>query len=86
MMHYQYKLSYHCGIAAHLEDVVVDPEYRKRGIGEELVVLAMHTAMDKGCYKLMLTCYEKTIPYYEKLGFARHDFGMRMSLKDEYPS
>lgn len=86
MLHYQYKLSYHCGIAAHLEDVVVDPEYRKNKIGEALVNIAVDAAKQLGCYKIMLTCYEKTIPYYERLGFKKHDFGMRLSLKEEYPA
>lgn len=84
MMHFQYKLSYNCGIAAHLEDVVVQQYIRQCGIGKALVNRAIEDAKKRGCYKIMLTCYEKTIPYYEKLGFSKHDFGMRMSLKKEF--
>jgi GNAT superfamily N-acetyltransferase len=86
MMHLQHKLSYHCGTAAHLEDVVVDRDFRGQGIGELLVQTAIDKAREKSCYKIILGCYEKTAPYYEKFGFERHDIGMRMNLvKEIYP-
>ena len=84
MMHLQHKLSYRCGTAAHLEDVVVDAAARGRGVGETLVETAIAAAREHGCYKIMLTCYEKTVPYYERFGFIQHDIGMRMTLKEEY--
>ena len=85
MMHLQHKLSYHCGTAAHLEDVVVDREARGQGIGELLVNSAIEAARAKGCYKIMLTCFEKTAVYYERFGFEKHDIGMRLNLKELYP-
>lgn len=84
MLHLQHKLSYRCGTAAHLEDVVIDPAYRGTGIGAMIVKTAIATAKNHDCYKLMLTCYDKTASYYEKFGFQRHDIGMRLSLKDEF--
>ncbi len=84
MMHLQHKLSYRCGTAAHVEDVVVDAKARGRGVGEKLIAAAIAAAREHGCYKIMLTCYDKTAAYYERLGFSRHDIGMRMSLKEEY--
>lgn len=86
MMHLQHKLSYNCGTAAHLEDVVVDQKYRGQGIGELLVKTAIKTAKAFDCYKLMLTCFEKTVPYYRQFGFNRHDVGMKLVLKEEYPN
>lgn len=85
MMHLQHKLSYNCGTAAHLEDVVVDKEHRGLGIGEALIQNAIQTAKKHNCYKLMLTCWEKTVKYYEKLGFQKHDIGMKLNLKEIYP-
>lgn len=86
MMHLQHKLSYHCGTAAHLEDVVIDKDYRGNGAGKALVQAAIKAAKDKDAYKVMLTCYEKTSHYYEKFGFKKHDIGMRLNLKEElYP-
>lgn len=85
MMHLQHKLSYHCGTAAHLEDVVVDKDHRGQGIGERLVETCIAVAKEHDCYKIMLTCFEKTVPYYEKFGFENHDIGMRLELKELYP-
>ena len=85
MMHLQHKLSYNCGTAAHLEDVVVDKDWRGKGIGELLTNNAIEPAKQHGVYKVMLTCFEKTVPYYLRFGFERHDIGMRLSLKEEYP-
>jgi N-acetylglutamate synthase-like GNAT family acetyltransferase len=83
MMHLQHKLSYHCGTAAHLEDVVVDHACRRRGIGEGLVREAIATARQQRCYKIMLTCYPKTAAYYERFGFRQHDIGMRLDVKEQ---
>ena len=86
MMHFQHKLSYNCGTAAHLEDVVVDQRFRGCGIGELLVEKAIETAKAFECYKIMLTCFAKTVPYYLKFGFKQHDIGMKLVLKEEYPN
>lgn len=83
LMHLQHKLSYRCGTAAHLEDVVVDRECRGHGVGAQLVRHAIEIAKAHDCYKLMLTCYPKTAPYYERFGFHAHDVGMRLALKQE---
>jgi len=80
MMHLQHKLSYSCGTAGHLEDVVVDTNYRKIGVGTLIVETAEAVAREHNCYKLFLTCRPKTIPFYENLGFENHDIGMRKSL------
>lgn len=84
MMHFQHKLSYRCGLAAHLEDVIVHPDYRGKGIGEQLIQNAIKEAEKWGCYKIMATVWTKSIPYFEKLGFDAHDTGMRMSLISEF--
>jgi len=86
MMHLQHKLSYNCGTACHLEDVVVEYTWRGRGIGEALVEKAIQTAKLHNAYKLMLTCFPKTTVYYEKFGFKQHDIGMKLVLKEEYPN
>ena len=83
MMHLQHKLSYCCGTAAHLEDVIVDRDCRGRGVGEQLLRHAIETARAHDCYKLMLTCYPKTAVYYERFGFQQHDIGMRLELKEK---
>lgn len=84
MIHLQHKLSYRCGTAAHLEDVVVDKAFRGQGIGKKLVETAINFAREHGCYKIMLTCWDRSVAYYESLGFHAHDHGMRIELKQLY--
>lgn len=83
MMHLQHKLSYRCGTAAHLEDLVVDKSHRSKGIGQRFLTRAKNVAQKHGCYKLMLTCQMRTTSFYKKHGFELHDHGMRMTLLDE---
>jgi len=91
MMHLQHKLSYRCGMAAHVEDLIVHPDHRGEEIGQKLIHKAIKTAVQYDCYKIMVTCWTKSIPYFQKLGFAAHDTGMRMGLthdfyKEDFPN
>ena len=36
-----------------------------------------------GCYKCILECKDELVGFYEKLGFRRHDVGMRIDFKRE---
>ncbi|AYV82182.1 MAG: acetyltransferase GNAT family protein [Homavirus sp.] len=63
---------------AHIEDVVVDPEYRGHNLGKSIVNHLIGIAIDKGCYKVILDCSDNNIVFYEKCGFARK--GVEMSI------
>lgn len=47
----------------------VMPDYRNRGIAEELMKHMIEVARVKGRKGLILTCKEKLIHYYEKFGY-----------------
>ena len=83
MLRIEYKLSHKGVPSAHIEDVVVDYEYRKQGIATELIKQIIETAKKTGCYKVTLNCFEAKKPFYEKLGFRNHDIGMRIDLPTE---
>jgi GNAT superfamily N-acetyltransferase len=60
-----------------VEDVVVDPAWRGRGIGKQMMQFAMEYCRDAGCYKMALSSHlsrEKTHRFYESLGFEKHGF------------
>lgn len=71
------------GSCGHIEDVVVHPDYDQRGLGSALVRHAIEQAWQLGCYKVILSCFEDLVPFYERLGFRRHDVGMRIDLPHE---
>jgi glucosamine-phosphate N-acetyltransferase len=68
------------GRAGHIEDVAVHPDFQKKGIGAALVRHATEEARKLGCYKVLLNCFDRFAPFYERVGFRRHDLGLRHDL------
>lgn len=57
-----------------IENVVTHPDYRRRGIGTQVLHYALAIAWKQGCYKVMLLTGSKdeaTLRFYEQAGFAR---------------
>lgn len=53
-----------------IENVVTHPEFRRQGLGQEIMRYALTAAWEMGCYKVMLmTGREENIPFYEGVGF-----------------
>jgi glucosamine-phosphate N-acetyltransferase len=65
------------GMIGHIEDVCVHPDFNGKGIGSELVRHILKIATDLRCYKVILSCFDELMPFYSRLGFRRHDNGMR---------
>lgn len=68
------------GRSGHIEDIVVDQQFRQKGYGELLITHLINYCEAAGCYKIILDCYEKTIPFYNKLHFKASHFGMSRYL------
>ena len=59
---------------AIIENVVTDPDHRKKGLGTAVLSFALQAAWERGCYKVMLASGRKeeaTLRFYEKAGFKR---------------
>ncbi|MGD9117602.1 MAG: GNAT family N-acetyltransferase [Dehalococcoidia bacterium] len=68
---------------AIVENLVVDPTHRRRGIGRMLTEYAIARAREAGCYKLQLLSSTKRRLahwFYKRLGFKRSAHGFRMYL------
>ena len=63
------KIIHECGIVGHLEDVVVDKDYRKYGLGKFIIERIIKIAKERGCYKLIGDCKSELLGFYEKNGF-----------------
>ncbi len=74
------KLIHRGGRVGHVEDVAVRVGFEGKGVGRSLVEAAVEAARDQGCYKCVLDCREGLVGYYGRLGFRRHDVGMRLDL------
>lgn len=79
-LHTQKKLIRDGGIAGFIEDVAVKEEYRGGKIGSVLVQKAIEKAREVGCYKVILSCFEERIGFYERNGFFKESNTMRINL------
>lgn len=68
------------GKVAHIEDVSVRKKYQKHGVGRALMDLVEKEATEAGCYKTILYCSKKNRKFYERLGYHKHEVGMRKDL------
>ena len=65
----------------YLEDLFVDENYRKKGVGSKLIEEVIRLAKEKKCYKIVATArHEKENVHrlYKKLGFE--DFGKEFKM------
>lgn len=65
----EYKYIHKLGSVGHIEDVVINENYRKKGFGKKLISILLLTAKQNGCYKVILDCDSKNTTYYENIGF-----------------
>ena len=63
--------------AGHIEDIVVLEKWRNKGIAKELLNHLREIAINKNCYKIILDCNDRLVPFYEKSGFSKK--GIQMS-------
>jgi GNAT superfamily N-acetyltransferase len=69
--------------SAVVEGVVVDAEYRRRGVGAALMRAAAESAREAGCYKLTLTsnlARTGAHRFYSRLGWKRTHYGYSLDL------
>ncbi|MDO8963276.1 MAG: GNAT family N-acetyltransferase [Coriobacteriia bacterium] len=63
---------------AHLRQVVVAPEHRRRGIATAVINTAVDTARARGLEGAYLNARYAAVPLYERLGFRVVSEGFRM--------
>eukprot|EP00484_Ammonia_sp_Unknown_P003628 CAMPEP_0197057214 /NCGR_PEP_ID=MMETSP1384-20130603/94301_1 /TAXON_ID=29189 /ORGANISM="Ammonia sp." /LENGTH=148 /DNA_ID=CAMNT_0042491531 /DNA_START=31 /DNA_END=477 /DNA_ORIENTATION=+ len=67
------KFARSCGRCGHIEDVVTDSSYRGKGLGKLVTDYAVQYAKQNGCYKVILDCSDKNVPFYERCGFKKKE-------------
>ena len=70
------KIIHNFGKVAHIEDLVVDKEYRRKSIGSQLIEFSINKAMELKCYKICLSCSQENKCFYIKNGFNQHELLM----------
>ncbi len=64
----------------HIEDLVVDKNYRKNGIATKLINYVLEHELNN-CYKIVLSCNDELILFYNKFNFNKKGIEMCYYLK-----
>lgn len=78
----EYKLIRDYGKVAHIEDVVIDKDYRGYGLGKTLIQVLLEIVKKKECYKCILNCSDKVKPFYISCGLDVVGVEMAKYFKD----
>lgn len=74
------------GMHAHLHNMFVEPEYRRRGIATALLDFIIDTYRKRGVSRFELHASEMGRPLYERLGFEKSDTFYIKSFQDSQSS
>ncbi len=64
-----YKFYRNCKNVAHIEDIIIDKEYRGQGLSKLIINKLLECAKEKDCYKVILNCKDEYVGFYQKMGF-----------------
>jgi len=64
----------------HIEDVIVNKEYRGQGFGTKIIEHVVNYCKKCNFFKITLTCNEKLINFYEKNDFEVYQIHMSQLL------
>lgn len=79
----EFKFIHECQSIGHIEDVVVSDQYRGKNLGFKIIEKLIEVGQKEGCYKIILDCEQKNIPFYEKLGFKENQKHMALYFNKE---
>ena len=60
----------------HIEDIVVNKNYRGLGLGKKIIQYIISFAEKKDCYKVILNCDPKIQSFYESCDFKKYNIQM----------
>ncbi|KAF8927391.1 Glucosamine-phosphate N-acetyltransferase-like protein [Dissophora ornata] len=78
------KFIHELGMVGHIEDIAVSADQQGKKLGLRIIETLKAIGQQVGCYKVILDCSEKNVPFYEKCGFERK--GVEMGWYVNKPS
>ncbi|KAJ3574596.1 hypothetical protein NP233_g1664 [Leucocoprinus birnbaumii] len=61
------------GSVGHIEDIAVNPNVQGKKLGLRVIQALTGISEREGCYKTILNCSDKNIPFYEKCGYVKKE-------------
>ena len=80
----EYKFTNQCGSHGHIEDVVVNNNYRGLGLGKLLIDELVKISKNVQNHRIILDCQPHNVKFYEKCGF--HVRGVEMAIYHKHNS
>ena len=78
---YEQKFINNCALYAHIEDVIVDENYRHLKIGSQLLDYVKKKAIEKDCFKCTLVCSDEVSKFYVNNQFEKRGINMSFLIK-----
>jgi len=66
--------------AGHIEDIVVDKNFRGLYIGDKLIKELVEIGKKDKCYRVTLFCKERLVNFYSRQGFKKDSVNMKKYL------
>lgn len=74
------KFVHNNGLVGHIEDIVTHRDYRGFNLGKLVIESLKHIGDLTGCYKIILDCSVKNVPFYQKCGFTQKEVEMALYI------
>lgn len=78
------KLTYGGCKMGHIENILINENYRKRGYGEHIVKKLLELCKHKKCYRVDLNCSSELENFYKKNGFNKKHICMNVYFKENF--
>lgn len=78
------KLTYGGCKMGHIENILINENYRKRGYGEQIVSKLLEICNSKKCYRVDLNCSSELENFYKKNGFDKKHICMNVYFKENF--
>ena len=80
----EHKLTHDGCIIAHIENIIIDENYRKKGYGNILIKELIEICKKEKCYKIILNCDYNLKEFYKKNNFTSNKLSMELLIKENF--
>ena len=80
----EHKLTHDGCIMAHIENIIIDENYRKQGYGNILIKELIEICKKEKCYKIILNCDYNLKEFYKKNNFTSNKLSMELLIKENF--
>ncbi|KAI8099434.1 acyl-CoA N-acyltransferase [Halteromyces radiatus] len=67
------KFVHYNGKVGHIEDIAVSGDQQGKKLGIRMIEALQYIGIKQNCYKIILDCALKNVPFYEKCGFTQKE-------------